>query len=105
MGKLFHSIFQDHAANVVSTRTEKTTQAQREENRRVILQADLVVFCVPLSATVEIIENCAEFIDEQHVVFDLSSLKVAPVRAMPCQTRQMHIQTGLGPNWLRNCCC
>ncbi|MDO8451561.1 MAG: prephenate dehydrogenase/arogenate dehydrogenase family protein [bacterium] len=52
------------------------------KNRQVVEQADVVVFAVPISTTVAIIEEVVEFSRQGQLFMDVTSLKGPAVRAM-----------------------
>ncbi|MEJ5300380.1 MAG: prephenate dehydrogenase/arogenate dehydrogenase family protein [Thermodesulforhabdaceae bacterium] len=77
MGRLFKRFFENrgYQVEIADLDTPKTT-------REVIEDSKVVVFSVPLHRTVEIIEEHAQYLTDDHLVMDLSSLKVEPIRAM-----------------------
>ncbi|MCX7822773.1 MAG: prephenate dehydrogenase/arogenate dehydrogenase family protein [Syntrophobacterales bacterium] len=77
MGRLFRRFFEGrgYTVEIADLDTPKTS-------KEVIEASDIVVFSVPLHLTVEIIEEHREFLRQDQLVMDLSSLKVEPIRAM-----------------------
>ncbi|CAD7941395.1 unnamed protein product [Amoebophrya sp. A120] len=108
MGAVFAKVFAEFVPEVQCTKTCWTSSnssssdgkitkrvdehQQALENRRVLESAELVIFAVPLSATVKTIERLAPFVREDQILLDLTSLKVQPCNAMA----QTKAQTVIG---------
>ena len=77
MGSWFRRFFQDRGFKVIVT--DLTT---RLENRELVKKSDAVIFSVPISRTVEVIESVLTFTREDQILMDLTSIKEPAVNAM-----------------------
>jgi prephenate dehydrogenase len=77
MGRLFTKFFVDSHYQV-----EVADRNTARSNRQVVQAADVVVFAVPLHETVTIIRELLPLVRPQHLLMDVSSLKVAPIQEM-----------------------
>jgi prephenate dehydrogenase len=77
MGQLFQRFFEKRGYHVeiADLDTPKTA-------REVIESSNVVVFSVPLHLTLKVIEEHVNHLTDDHLVMDLSSLKVEPIQAM-----------------------
>ena len=100
MGSLFAGVLGRAGWDVsVSGRSTPLT------SRNLVERADLVMISVPIRDTVPVIREIAPLLREDQVVCDLTSLKVAPVRAMLASRADVigfHPMFGPGVTGLRN---
>lgn len=77
MGRLFSDFFRQCGYKVIAADVGAPPDA-----REVIEASDMVLFAVPLHRTVPIIRDLLPYVHPRHLLMDLSSLKVAPVKEM-----------------------
>jgi len=77
MGRLFAAFFQD-----LGYRIAIADLANGQENREVLAESNIVLFCVPLHKTVAIIGELLPHVREDQLLMDVTSLKVPPVQQM-----------------------
>jgi prephenate dehydrogenase len=77
MGRLFTRFFQDSSYQV-----EVADLGSKRSNREVLEEADIVLFAVPLHETVAVIRELIPYVQPHQLLMDVTSLKVAPVKAM-----------------------
>ena len=77
MGRLFGRFFEAQGYQVVIADHDAG-----EGNEEIIRISDLVLFAVPLHATVSIIRDLIPYTRPEQLLMDLSSLKVGPIQAM-----------------------
>ena len=77
MGQLFTKLWQQQRFNVQSLEKDDW------DNASVMLQnSDLVVICVPINTTLDIINQVAPYLNTSTILADFSSVKTAPIEAM-----------------------
>ena len=77
MGRLMAGILERAGVGVITA--GRGNPGLKDE---ILLSCDIVMVSVPIHATVPVIEEIAPFLREDQLVCDLTSLKVAPVKAM-----------------------
>jgi prephenate dehydrogenase len=92
MGKLFSSFFIDNGFNVIiSDIGTKTT------NETIMKTCDAVMFCVPISVTVNVIESLLPYARKEQILMDLTSIKKPAIDAMmksDCEVLGLHPMFG-----------
>jgi prephenate dehydrogenase len=77
MGKIFQGLFKAQGIQYIVSDLGGALK-----NEEVISEADIIVFSLPISSTVSVIEELAPLAGENQMFVDLTSVKVAPVNAM-----------------------
>lgn len=99
MGQVFAGVFERAGWSVICSGRETAPG-----NMDVAAECDLVIVSVPIRNTVDVIREIAPCMHEDQVLCDLTSLKVAPVRAMLASKAQvvgLHPMFGPGAGSLR----
>ncbi len=92
MGKLFGKLFRKHGHKVIiSDIGTKLT------NEKLVKKSDAVLFSVPISKTVEVIDSVIRYTRKEQLLMDLTSIKAPAVNAMQksdCEVLGLHPMFG-----------
>ena len=77
MGQIFHQFFENRGFEVLVS--GRDTELSHEE---LCQKSDLIIFSVPIHVTVEYIQNLSEYITEDKMLWDVTSIKSPAVDAM-----------------------
>lgn len=78
-GKFLSGMFNDFGCEVIGSDLRENSD---EGNKNVVERSDIVIFSVPLRATVEVISSVIDFSRSEQLWMDVASLKTAPVKEM-----------------------
>ncbi|MEM4297720.1 MAG: prephenate dehydrogenase/arogenate dehydrogenase family protein [Nitrososphaerota archaeon] len=90
MGRQFAQLFQEYGCKVLTYDIDKGLKDYAEakgytfldEGSKLVSKSDVVIYCVPISKTVEVIKRTAPYAKPGSFLTDVTSLKKGPVEAM-----------------------